>query len=1011
MNRTFQIILVCFLFLWISAGNGYAQYFGKNKPSYRSFDFQLSQTDHFDIYHYLDDSARIRFVGSLAEQWYRYHRQILMDTFRTPGPIIMYRNHADFQQTTAIMGDIGVGTGGVTEGLKRRVILPFSFSDYQTSHVLGHELVHAFQYHIIEESSDLNPGAISRVPLWMIEGMAEYLSVGNSDAYTSVWMRDALLSNDFPSLDELRNYSRFSPYRFGQAFWSYIASRYGEQYIRRLFVASATQGYHNAIEEQLGITVDSLSAAWKSSLIRQLVTKEDSTYTMIGRRLFSSGNSGKFNLSPSVSPDGQSIVFLSERDVYSLDLFLADARTGEIISKIYTSSRNSDIDALEYTETAGSWSPDNRYFAFVAYQKGKSVILIYDVQKKQIDQTIFHAGLDAVSGPVWSPDGKGIAFSGMNKGVSNLCYFSLDDNELHFLTRSLNAAIQPGWSPDGQWLWFITDDGAPGQSFFFPGNFNIARLNISTHEISVFNTFPGAKNLNPLPVNDHEVLFLSNVNGRRDLYSLDVSSGKIKRTTNYATGIMGITEMSPALSLAQDTLYYSMLKSGEFQIIKAPLQELLQQACPISLQPFDYRAARLAPYSERFSRVDQNLIYQGVLNGNDEVGLRSAEPKSNFRLDYVGNMAAGVMTGRFGTGMAGSIEALFSDVLGHNLLYGGASINGEIYDFGGQVALLNQKRRIKTGVSFSHIPYRMGYYSYEGEGEEEEGEEEELVYYSRRIFEDKGALFSYLPLSRSTRIESGVSMALYSYRYEKIEDVRSYYPAYNESGSRIDAPDSYWVGKMDAAYVFDNSRSGIASPVDGSRARFQAEKFFNGVDAHAFLLDFRQYKFVRPFSFAYRLYYYGRLGADRNTRRMTRLFVGYPWLVRGYDTGEFYVDSTQNHEGIGIKHLIGNNLLISNFEWRMPFSGPFDFAWVRSSLIFSELALFVDAGIAWDSESSPVLALTTDSDERRIPVFSTGMSLRLNFFGFIVVEPYLAFPYHQNRFYNGQFGFNVFPGW
>ncbi|WP_291858350.1 basic secretory protein-like protein [Marinilabilia sp.] len=1006
MTRTSQILLVCVLFLWISAENSNAQYFGKNKPSYRSFDFLLSQTDHFDIYHYLDDSARIRLVGSLAEQWYGYHRQILVDTFRTPSPIIMYRNHADFQQTTAVMGDIGVGTGGVTEGLKRRVILPFSFSDYQTSHVLGHELVHAFQYHIIEESSDLSLGAISRVPLWMIEGMAEYLSVGNSDAYTSVWMRDALLSNNFPTLDELRNYSKYSPYRFGQAFWSYIASRYGEQYIRRLFVASATQGYQSAIEEQLSITVDSLSAAWKSSLIRQLVTADDSTYTMIGQRLFSSGNSGMFNLSPAVSPDGQFIVFLSERDVYSLDLFLADARTGEVISKIYTSSRNADIDALEYTETAGSWSPDNRYFAFVAYQKGKSVILIYDVQKKQVDRTIFQPGLDAVSGPAWSPDGNGIAFSGMIKGVSNLCYFSLADNDFQFLTRSSHAAMQPAWSADGQWLWYITDEAEPDQSLFFPGNFNIARLNIETLETSIFNTFSGAKNLNPLPVNAGQVLFLSNVNGRRDLYALDVSSGNIKRITNYATGIMGITEMSPALSMARDTLYYSMLKSGEFQIIKAPLKELLHQGHPIPSQSFDYRAARLAPYSEQFSMVDQNLIYRGVLNGDEEVTMENAEPQSNFKLDYVGNMAAGVMTGRFGTGMAGSIEALFSDVLGYNLLYGGVSINGEIYDFGGQVALLNQKRRIKTGVSLSHIPYRMGYYSYEGEEEEEE-----LVYFSRRIFQDKGAVFSYLPLSRNTRIESGVSMARYSYRYEKIENIRSYYPTYNETGRRIDAPKSYWVGRVDAAYVFDNSRSGIASPVDGSRTRFQAEKFFNGVDAHAFLLDFRRYKFVRPFSFAYRLYYYGRHGADRNTRRMTRLFVGYPWLVRGYDTGEFYVDSTQNHEGIGIKHLIGNNLLISNLEWRMPFSGPFDFAWFRSSIIFSELAVFVDAGIAWDTESSPVLAFTTDSDERRIPVFSTGMSLRLNFFGFIVVEPYLAFPYHQKRFYNGQFGFNVFPGW
>ncbi|WP_010662041.1 basic secretory protein-like protein [Marinilabilia salmonicolor] len=993
------------MFLYFSAEYGKAQYFGKNKPSYRSFDFHLSQTDHFDIYHYLSDSSRIAFIGGLAEQWYHYHHQILADTFDNRSPVLMYRNHADFQQTNAIMGDIGVGTGGVTEGLKRRVVMPFSFSDYQTSHVLGHEMVHAFQYHIIEESSNLNLGAISRVPLWMIEGMAEYLSVGNSDAYTAVWMRDALLSNDFPSLNELGNYSRYSPYRFGQAFWSYIASRYGEQYLRRLFVASAINGYHSAIENQLGLTVDSLSSAWRSTLTSKLITAEDSTYTMIGKRLFSSQNSGKYNLSPSVSPDGKYIVFLSERDIYSLDLFLADAASGEIISKIYTSSHNADIDALEYTETAGSWSPDNRYYAFVAYRKGKSVIIFYDVENGQTDRIIFHPDVDAVSAPAWSPNGNGIAFSAMRMGISNLCFFSFADNSFEFLTQSSYAAMQPAWSPDGRWLWFITDEPAHEQSFFFPGNFNLAKLSIKTGQVEVVSTFPGAKNLNPLPINDREVLFLSNVNGRRDLYVLDGPTGALKRATDYATGIMGITEMSPALNMAQDTLYYSMLKSGVFQIIKAPLEGLLHQAKRVDPQPFDYRAARLAPYSERFSRVDQNLIYRGVLSA-ETVDMQAADPENQWQLDYVGNMAAGVMTGRFGTGVAGSVEALFSDVLGNNLLYGGVSINGEIYDFGGQIALLHQRHRIKTGVSFSHIPYRMGYYSYEGEDDQEE-----LVYFSRRIFEDKGAVFSFLPLSRSARVEAGMSMAHYSYRYEKIENIRSYYPTYNETGRKIDAPDGYWVGNLDVAYVFDNSRSGIASPVDGTRTRIQAEKYLNGVNAHAFLVDFRRYKFVRPFSFAYRFYYYGRHGADRNTNRMTRLFVGYPWLVRGYDTGEFYMDSTQSTRGIGIKQLIGNNLFITNLEWRMPFSGPFDFAWFRSSTFFSEMALFVDAGIAWDADSRPVAALTTSSDSRRIPVFSTGMSLRLNFFGFIVVEPYLAFPFHQNRFYNGQFGFNVFPGW
>ena len=49
---------------------------------------------------------------------------------------------------TRSAGELGEGTGGVTEALKRRIVLPFAGPLAETDHVLGHELVHAFQYDI-----------------------------------------------------------------------------------------------------------------------------------------------------------------------------------------------------------------------------------------------------------------------------------------------------------------------------------------------------------------------------------------------------------------------------------------------------------------------------------------------------------------------------------------------------------------------------------------------------------------------------------------------------------------------------------------------------------------------------------------------------------------------------------------------------------------------------------------------------------------------------------------------
>jgi hypothetical protein len=47
-----------------------------------------------------------------------------------------------------IPGEMGEGTGGVTEPLRRRIVLPFGGPLADTDHVIGHELVHAFQFDV-----------------------------------------------------------------------------------------------------------------------------------------------------------------------------------------------------------------------------------------------------------------------------------------------------------------------------------------------------------------------------------------------------------------------------------------------------------------------------------------------------------------------------------------------------------------------------------------------------------------------------------------------------------------------------------------------------------------------------------------------------------------------------------------------------------------------------------------------------------------------------------------------
>src|SRR5690606_13960078 len=123
---------------------------------------------------------------------------------------------------------------------RERVIMPFTGVYAETDHVLGHELVHVFQYRIAGTTRN-GLRSLGGIPLWLIEGMAEYLSLGRVDPNTSMWLLDALRRDDLPTLDQLTTDPRYFPYRYGQALWAYIGGEWGDAAVNRLFRAALNQ--------------------------------------------------------------------------------------------------------------------------------------------------------------------------------------------------------------------------------------------------------------------------------------------------------------------------------------------------------------------------------------------------------------------------------------------------------------------------------------------------------------------------------------------------------------------------------------------------------------------------------------------------------------------------------------------------------------------------------------------------------------------------------------------------
>ena len=138
--------------LWAGApAPAAAQYFGRNKVVWERFDFEILETEHFLIHYYPPEAEHAEYVARIAERWYTRLAEFFAHELSEKKSLVIYADHADFQQTVIAQSLIGEGMGGLTESRQHRVVLPLTAINEDNDHVIGHELVHVFQFDIIEE--------------------------------------------------------------------------------------------------------------------------------------------------------------------------------------------------------------------------------------------------------------------------------------------------------------------------------------------------------------------------------------------------------------------------------------------------------------------------------------------------------------------------------------------------------------------------------------------------------------------------------------------------------------------------------------------------------------------------------------------------------------------------------------------------------------------------------------------------------------------------------------------
>lgn len=992
------------------------QYFGRNKVQYKDLHFQVLKTEHFDIYFYPEAREGTDIAARFAERWHARLQKLFDYTLRGRQPLILYASPPDFQQTNVIPGELGEGTGGVTESVRRRIVLPLAGPLSDSDHVIGHELVHAFQYDMTTNpnAGQRQPGA-GALPLWFIEGMAEYISVGPVDSNTAMWLRDAAREEKLPTIEDLDN-PKYFPYRWGQAFWAFVGARYGDDVIGQMLdIGGAAGDYNVAIQNVLGITTKELSAEWHNEIRRayESVLRVTTAPDTAGRRVVSAADvGGDLNVGPALSPDGRKIAFLSERGLFSIDLFVADVATGRVERKLTSTATDPHTSSLQFIYSAGTWDNTSQRIAVGTMAGAQPELVIFNAVTGRRERELPIEGVDEILNPTWAPDGASIAFTGLTRGLIDLYVYDLSSATVRRLTNDAYAEVQPAWSPDGARLAFATDRFSTDLQSLDIGRLGLATLDIQSGAVAPVQTFQTGKSMNPQWSPDGRALyFISDRDGIPNLYRVAIASGDVAQFTNVATGLSGITGSSPALSVARQAgiAAFTVYDKGKYDIYS--IEDKQQTG---ALQTLPVNAAILPP-------IDRKPTTAPAMLANPTTGLPPpteypVEPyRTRMTLEAIAPPTVSVGASRYGAAIGGGIAFQFADMLrNHSLttavqLNSGISGNYSLKNTVAQVMYFNQSHRWNWGVIGGQVPYLSGGYQRGfGSVQGQSAIVDQSVIY--RQTERSVAGVAAYPFNRAQRLEFQAGATQMS--FDQIVRVQAYSATTGQrladetEETSLAAP--LTLASSSAALVFDTSVFGATSPVQGQRYRFEATPTFGSINFTSVLADYRRY--LMPFRFytiAARGMHYGRYGTGGQDQRLFPLFIGYPNLVRGYSVGSF----TQNEcvantlsTCPAFEQLMGSRVLVGNLELRFPLLRPFGVSQRMYGPIPTEVALFADGGVAWNRGERPEFF-----GGARRGVASVGVAFRVNLMGFAIGQFDVARPL-QRPGRGWVFQFNLSPG-
>lgn len=922
------LLLVC-----LPAVSAKAQFvdFGRNKVQYSDFDWQILQTEHFQIYHSIEAKELAEIGAKFAEDAYKHLQQKFRHSLVDTVPLIFYASPLHFKQTNTTPGLIPDGVGGFFEFIKGRVVIPFEGSLNQFRHVIRHELTHVFMTSKIANSMRQHGKSIGTVPpLWFTEGLAEHYST-EWDTQADMVIKDAVMSGYIAGLSDWeRFYGTFFMYKLGQRVLKYISENFGEEKVLMLMENFwMDESFSNVMDYTIGLNYEEFDNEFLYYLEKlyfpqiadhdnpSKVTENVHTESFAHKPAYYEGNGKK------------EIYYIGNQTGYT-SIYKTSPGSRNDAELVIEGEKSDEFEEFHFFRTGMDVSSKG-LLAFITQKGDADALHVLDTRSGDVVSSYSFDNIVGIGSPSWSNDGKRIVFPATDaSGKNDLYVFDIRANDLKRLTNDFYDDRDPDFSPDGKTIVFASDR----TSFGMEKSYNLFLYGVDDASINYLTVGKQIDHSPHFSEDGRKIAFTSNASGPQNIWIMDLGEtfavSSPNRGTNSIQGSrlpdyenLEMRQITNFLTAAfdprwcgKDKLVFSAFEKGGIGI------RMLNRAGVKFDSSKNIRKVHIA------SKGD-NWIAQRT---ESKTKKNSLKYEKRFSFDIA--TTALTVDPVFGANTGGIVS--LSDLLGNEryyfLVFNNSTGDAEFWkSFNIAISKISVEKRMNYSYGIFHLSGRKYDIS----------NDLGTTFYERSF---GGYVSLAYPLSFFRRLEMTVSLSQTIRNYEFYDNSRSLLLS------------NY------LSYIRDNTLWGWMGPVDGERLNvtigYTTDIANSLTNYYSFFFDFRKYlRTGTPTTLALRSQLFLNEGRDAR-----RFFMGGSWSLRGWP----------------LNSIRGSKMWQANAEFRFPllnivamrfpFGIGFDFPGIKG-------AVYMDAGKAWDRSYSG-----------RMTYGSIGAGVRMTVFGLVVLR-------------------------